>query len=132
LNDKSRQKLNECHPDLIRLFEAVEQAGYMFVVATGYRGKREQNRLHKEGKSQLAWPHSMHNKNPSLAVDVYPMSQSGSINWGDKDGFYMFGGFVLGVAFALGVELVWGGDWDSDHDTADQYFNDLGHFELLV
>ena len=74
-----------------------------------------------DGKNKL----SKHNYNPSKAIDLsfYP------IDWRDKEKFYWFGGIVLAIAGQLGVELVWGGDWDGDTDLHDQTLMDLVHFE---
>ena len=41
-----------------------------------------------------------------------------------------FGSFVRGVAYKMGVEIRWGGDWDGDFDLKDQTFMDLVHFEI--
>jgi hypothetical protein len=42
---------------------------------------------------------------------------------------YMFHGFVLGVAEALGLRVSGGLDWDGDRDLADSTFIDLPHFQ---
>ena len=44
--------------------------------------------------------------------------------------WYYFGGFVLGTAEEMGIDIRWGGDWDSDRDLDDQSFDDLPHFEV--
>ena len=43
--------------------------------------------------------------------------------------FYYFGGFVLGTAQEMGLDIRWGGDWDGDRSISDQSFDDLVHFE---
>ena len=30
----------------------------------------------------------------------------------------------------MGIDLIWGGDWDGDTDLNDNNFDDLVHFEL--
>ena len=52
------------------------------------------------------------------------------IDWNDKERFYFFAGYVKGIASQMGIELRWGGDWDSDNQLHDQTFMDLPHFEL--
>jgi peptidoglycan LD-endopeptidase CwlK len=46
--------------------------------------------------------------------------------------FYHFAGYVKARARALGIPLIWGGDWDNDGDFTDQRFDDLDHFELVA
>jgi len=38
---------------------------------------------------------------------------------------------VRGVTGKLGVELVWGGNWDRDQELGDSNFDDLPHFQLV-
>ena len=121
----SERRLAECHPSLQLLFNAVIKH-YDCVILCGHRGEREQNEAFADGKSQLKWPDSKHNKKPSLAVDVVPYP----VDWNDRHKLYHFAGFVIGAAWALGIKLRWGGDWDGDRDLSDQSFNDLVHFEL--
>lgn len=86
-----------------------------------------------EGRSKLQFPHSKHNKNPSLAADVVPwFPERPHIRWDDREAFYFFGGFVLGAAAKMGISVRWGGDWDRDEDLHDQSFFDLPHFELII
>ena len=76
-------------------------------------------------------PQSKYNKTPSLAADVVPwFKNSPHIRWEDREAFYCFGGFVLGVAAEMGLTIRWGGDWDRDEYLHDQSFFDLPHFEL--
>ena len=123
---RSRQRLTTCHTDLQILLEAVVQH-YDCTIIQGHRGEDFQNEAFETGKSKLPWPMSKHNKIPSLAVDVAPWP----IDWDDLNRFRVFGGFVLGVAATLGINIRWGGDWDGDWVFNDQRFNDLPHFELL-
>ena len=46
--------------------------------------------------------------------------------------WYYFGGFVLGTAEEMEIDVRWGGDWDSDRKLEDQTFHDLPHFEVRV
>lgn len=45
--------------------------------------------------------------------------------------WFMFGGFVKGIAQHMGIPIRWGGDWDGDNQMSDQKFDDLPHFELV-
>lgn len=122
---KSLDKLSTCHPDLQKLFQEVVKH-YDCTILCGYRSQKDQEQALKEGNSKLGWPNSPHNKSPSLAVDVVPCP----IDWNNTKAFYHFAGFVRATALQMGINLVWGGDWDSDFDLIDQKFNDLPHFEI--
>ena len=122
---KSQERLNTCDPRLVELFEIVVE-DFDCAVLEGYREKEAQNRAFDEGKSKLRFPEGNHNKYPSLAVDVAPYP----IDWEDRDRFHYFAGFVKGVASQLGLDIRWGGDWDSDTQTRDNNFDDLPHFEV--
>ena len=127
----SRDNLNSADKRLILVFQEVVKR-FDCSVISGRRGKAEQNRLFKIGKSKLTYPDSKHNPVPSLAVDVCPYyPDGGKIRWNDTKGFAYFAGYVLRTAEEMGVKLRWGGDWDMDFDTQDQDFNDLPHFEIV-
>jgi peptidoglycan L-alanyl-D-glutamate endopeptidase CwlK len=113
----SKNNLKGADPRLQKLFNEVIK-GYDCRVICSVRGKEEQNRLVKEGKSQLIFPKSKHNKTPSLAVDVIPYP----VDWNDIDRFIHFGGYVQGVADTLGIKITWGGNWKS--------FKDYPHYQL--
>jgi len=125
-SNRSLGNLSTCHEDIQTLFRKV----IVYVDCTilcGHRGKEEQNRLYNLGRSRVVYPNSNHNVYPSIAVDVAPYP----INWDDLARFYYFAGIVKGIAFEMGIELRFGGDWDGDLEVKDQNFNDLPHFELL-
>jgi len=123
---RSLANLDTCHEDLQKVFFEVVQH-FDCTVLCGHRGKQDQDQAYRTGKSQVRWPDGNHNKYPSNAVDVAPYP----IDWEDRERFVYFGGFVLGMANAMGIGLRWGGDWSQDHDLQDQTFHDLPHFELI-
>lgn len=123
----NREKLVELDPRLDILVREVAKI-LPVIILTGYRGIIEQNKAFESGKSLFKFPQSKHNKTPSFAVDLAPMP----LDWKDTKRFYYFGGFVLGIANRLGMSLIWGGDWDRDHDLNDQKLMDLVHFELML
>jgi len=125
-SERSRARLEQCHPDLQKVFNVVIQY-YDCTILQGHRQEAEQNELFEQGLSKLQWPHSKHNKMPSLAVDVTPYP----VDWDDTARHYYFAGLVLGIASMMGVKLRWGGNWDGDLEFKDQTFNDLVHFELV-
>lgn len=125
-SERSLDRLESCHPDLIKLFREVIRY-YDCTIIEGHRSSDRQDELFRQGQSKLVGGESKHNHLPSLAVDViaYP------IDWKDTTRAYNFGGYVKGVADLMGIKIRWGGDWDGDNDFKDQTFNDLVHFELI-
>tara|TARA_R100001594_G_scaffold77425_1_gene112041 strand:- start:2716 stop:3111 length:396 start_codon:yes stop_codon:yes gene_type:complete len=123
---RSAAKLSECDERLQKVFNEVVKH-FDCTVLEGRRSKERQDELYRTGKSKVQYPNSKHNVEPlSMACDVAPYP----IDWNDKSRFYFFGGFVLGIAKSMGIDLRWGGDWDSDMDINDQTFMDLPHFEV--
>ena len=122
---RSSGKLSECNPKLQKLFNEVVKH-FDCSILEGNRSEEKQNEYYDQGKSKVQYPNSMHNHEPSLAVDVAPYP----IDWNDKERFYFFAGFVKGIASQMDIGIRWGGDWDSDTDLHDQTFFDLPHFEL--
>jgi peptidoglycan LD-endopeptidase CwlK len=127
---KSSMKLDACHPLLQELFREVIKE-YDCAIVEGHRTRRRQNLLFKQGKSKVKWPDSKHNIMPPEAVDAAPHIKDVGIPWESPNQFYYFGGVVKAKAKELGIQIRWGGDWDGDNDVNDQWFNDLGHFELI-
>ena len=128
----SEEKLDTCHPDLVRLFREVIKTRDCTIL-DGHRGAEEQNEAFRKGYSRLAFPHSKHNSVPSMAIDVAPYFEcEPHIRWNDSESFYNFIGYVQRVADELGVKIRSGADWDMDYDFHDQTFFDLPHFELVA
>lgn len=119
----SRKRLGTCHPKLQLLFNEVIKH-WDCAILEGRRSLERQKELVARGASRTM--NSMHLREPSLAVDAAPYP----VDWNDHERFLAFGGFVLGVASQLGVDVVWGRDWDGDRDLRDQTFNDSPHFQL--
>jgi len=123
-SSRSTKNLHSCHDKLKYLFDNVIER-FDCTILEGHRTPEDQIRMFMDGKSKVR--HGKHNFTPSRAVDAAPYP----IQWNNLERFYLFGGFVMGVAAQLGVKIRWGGDWDGDKDTKDQSFNDLVHFELI-
>ena len=121
----SKKRLETCEKDLQLLFKEVVR-GFDCTIVCGHRGEEDQNEAYKRGNSKVKYPHGRHNANPSRAVDVAPYP----IDWTDRDRFNYFAGYVKGVASQMGLNIIWGGDWDNDTDLKDNGFDDLVHFEL--
>ena len=123
----SEERLSTCHFDLRRVFrEALKVMDHTIIC--GHRGKEEQDRAFREGKSKVRWPDGMHNRTPSLAVDVMPYP----VDWNDVERTFYFAGIVKGIAHCLGIPIRWGGDWNGDNRFRDERFRDLPHYELIT
>lgn len=125
-SERSKQRLATCDERLQRVFNEVIR-WHNCTVVCGHRNEEEQNEAYRTGHSNLLWPRSKHNAQPSLAVDVIPYP----VNWADRDRFVFFAGFVLGAARQMGIKLRWGGDWTMDGDLHNDSFVDMPHFELV-
>tara|TARA_Y100000310_G_scaffold255967_1_gene263641 strand:- start:209 stop:613 length:405 start_codon:yes stop_codon:yes gene_type:complete len=125
---KSRKNLETCDERLQQVFNEVVKA-YDCSVICGYRGEEDQNKAFKEGRSKVKYPKGRHNASPSKAVDVYPYP----ISMKNLDRMVHFGGYVLGIAKSMGIDLIWGRDWDSEwflNDRNKTTFKDFPHFEI--
>lgn len=113
---KSQEKLNTCHPDLIKLFEDVIQYRDCTILE-GHRTRERQEQLLIEGKTKTL--KSNHLYTPSLAVDVMPYP----IDWEDTEEQHKFATFVYSRAMVLGIKVRWGGNFKG--------FYDAPHWEII-
>lgn len=115
---KSLERLSECHEDLQRI--ANELIKEMDVtVLCGYRGKEEQEQAFINGNSKLRFPHSKHNRKPSLAVDIVPYP----IDWKDMKRFLDMCAAIERIADELKIKIILGRDFT---------FRDWPHIELAT
>ena len=97
-------------------------------IIEGLRSQERQNELVAQGKSKTKFGKHVQGK----AVDIAPYP----IDWDSRDDFHYLGGFVLGVASKMGIDIRWGGDWSDSslsknaRTTKDNNFDDLVHFEI--
>ena len=124
---KSRSKLEGIDARLVLLLEEVVKY-FDITVIEGKRSQERQNQLVKEGKSKTKFGKHVQ----GMAVDIAPYP----IDWNARDDFHYLGGFVLGIACKMGINIRWGGDWSSSslakeqRTTKDNNFDDLVHFEI--
>lgn len=88
-------------------------------VICGHRNEADQAEAVHIGTSDLLWPESRHNAEPSLAVDVVPYIAGLGIPWNedyDPAPWHMLAGAVQCKARELGIEIEWGGYWTSPVD----------------
>jgi hypothetical protein len=115
------------HPDLQRLLREVIK--YVNISVTcGHRGEAAQEAAFYSGASEVHWPDGMHNKLPSLAVDVAPYP----LDWHDEESFTLLAGIIKGIAFMLGIKIRLGIDWDGDMVVREHKFKDRPHIELVL
>jgi peptidoglycan L-alanyl-D-glutamate endopeptidase CwlK len=136
---RSQDRLDQCHPDLQVLANAVLKF-HDCTVITGHRDEAEQTRVFTEKLSTKQWPDSKHNSKPSIAIDLAPYRPNSNM-WEFKYSLY-FAGLVLGTADALLTSgamkhaVRWGGNWSTIRDNprgfADVSFYDGLHFELTL
>jgi len=121
LGKKSQERLRGVNSQLVNiLFELVKIMD--ITVIEGVRTQERQDKLVAEGKSKTKF--SKHITGQAVDLAPYP------IDWEDRDRFHYMGGMLRGIAKQMGVDVRWGGDWDSDGETKDNNFDDLVHIEL--
>ena len=123
---QSQAKLDTCIPELQEILnEAIKEID--FTVLCGHRGKAEQDEYFHTGRSKLSFPASMHNANPSNAVDIAPYP----IDWNNVARFAHLIGLVRGIARMKGYKIRVGCDWDMDGDITNHSFMDYPHIEFI-
>lgn len=114
----SKDRRDQCDVKLqCVLDEAIKH--YDFSVIWGFRDQPTQDRMFADGRSQLKWPYSKHNRKPARAFDVIPYPEGFAAS---DETFYKQATYILRSAATVGVRLIWGGHWPN--------LKDLAHFEL--
>jgi hypothetical protein len=124
---RSKERLRGVDAKLVNVLNEVVKY-FDISVIEGLRSQKRQDELVAEGKSKTKFGKHVLGK----AVDIAPYP----IDWQARDDFHLLGGFVLGIASQMGVNVRWGGDWSASslykgkRTTKDNSFDDLVHFEL--
>ncbi len=121
----STAQLHTCAPPLIEVFKAAIEHIDIKIIS-GHRSIARQQHLYEIGRSKKKGGDSVHNHTPSDGVDWAPYP----IDWNDLPRWYYYAGIIKAIGLSMGIDLRWGGDWDSDMILTDNKFNDLGHFEI--
>jgi hypothetical protein len=101
------------------------------IIVSGMRNAMEQDELYEKGYSKLKFPNSLHNTNPSRAVDVMIWNKDKPhIRWDDKNQTVYMMGYIQSIADRLGIKIRKGGDWNSDMIFNESFF-DGAHLELV-
>lgn len=106
---RSLKNIGQCHPDLQKIANELIKEMDVAVIC-GHRGEKEQNAAVARGTSKLRWPHSKHNKIPSLAMDVVPYP----VDWEARARFLEMRERIKKIAARLGIELRFI-SWDLPH-----------------
>lgn len=123
LSARSRARLIGVHPDLVQVVErAITVTTTDFSVVEGLRNIQTQRRYFQLGKSKTMNSRHLPHGPDQLghAVDLAPWID-GTISW-DEDHFAPVADAMKKSAYALGIDVEWGGDWAR--------FVDMPHFQL--
>ena len=96
---RSKQRLKGVDSRLISVLNEVVKY-FDITVIEGLRSQERQNELVAQGKSKTKFGKHVQGK----AVDIAPYP----IDWNARDDFHYLGGFVLGVASKMGIDVRWG------------------------
>ena len=112
------QKLTIAHPYLVNWFRTKKQAYPTLHISWAYRDPADQELAFQDGKTQLHFPNSAHNKVPSLALDLFSLTEDGIAAFP-----YPLYKKISDENKADRLSLIWGGDFksigDSDHFQVD-------------
>jgi hypothetical protein len=122
-------KLKQLDPRLVEVVEYLRDHRDLTVVCT-YRSPEDQLKAFNSGHSKVK-EGGKHNRMPALAVDLQPFPLPTKAQDLREELSYLAG---LAIAYGdlRGYSLRWGGDWDRDHSTSDNGFDDLFHLELVT
>ena len=118
---RSRERLKGVDSKLINVLNELIKMMDVTIIE-GLRSAERQKELLAKGATKVKYSKHMEGK----AVDLAPYP----IDWKDRDRFYYMGGMIRGIAKQMGIEIRFGGDWDSDGETKDNNFEDLVHIEI--
>ena len=118
---RSRERLKGVDVRLVNVLNELIKMMDVTIIE-GLRSAERQEELLAKGATKVKYSKHMEGK----AVDLPPYP----IDWEYRDGFYYMGGMIRGIAKQMGVNIRFGGDWDSDGDTKDNNFDDLVHIEI--
>ena len=119
---RSRERLKGVDSKLVNVLNELIKIMDVTIIE-GLRSKERQQELLAQGKTKTKYSKHITGK----AVDLAPYP----IDWNDREMFHYMGGMLRGLGKAMGVNIRWGGDWDSDGDVKDNGFDDLVHVELI-
>lgn len=104
------EKLTNVHPDLVRWCNILRNTHTDAHISCGYRGERDQEDDFNRRVSKAHYGQSAHNAEPSMAVDLFRLTQAGGASFD----LPWYTSVVAPIAEAAG--LIWGGSWKSIKD----------------
>lgn len=116
-------KISQTHPDLESWFSWIKFSHPEAHISWSYRGKEDQDRMVREGKSFLSYPASKHNSTKpdgtpqARALDLFQLINGKAvfdIEWYKK---------INEETKKSGFKLVWGGEFKK--------LKDFNHFEMV-
>lgn len=136
LSNKSLDRLKGVHPSLVFLVQSAMETQIMdFSVNEGVRTLDRQKELVSKGASKtMKSKHLVQPDGYGHAVDLYPYPiDMDAVNRNNAVEIVRFGvlaGIIKSLAWTHGIEIEWGGDFDSDGQTLDSTFFDAPHIQL--
>ena len=118
---RSRERLKGVDSRLVNILNELVKIMDVTIIE-GLRTKERQEELVSQGKSQTKF--SKHIEGRAVDLAPYP------VDWEDRERFHYMGGMIRGIVKQMGVNVRWGGDWDSDGEIKDNKFDDLVHVEI--
>ena len=118
---RSKERLKGVNAKLVNVLNQLIKIMDVTIIE-GLRTESRQNELVAQGKSKTKYSKHLEGR----AVDLAPYP----IDWEDRERFHYMGGMVRGIGKQMGVNIRWGGDWDSDGEVKDNGFDDLVHVEI--
>ena len=131
LGTRSKNNLKGVHPDLVKVVEkAIGLTTQDFTVIEGVRTTKRQQELYAQGRTapgnivtnvdgvKKKSNHQVKADRYGHAVDIVPYP----VDWDSISKFDNIAVAMKLAACELGVDIVWGGDWEN--------FRDYPHFEL--
>ena len=118
---RSRERLKGVDSRLVNILNELVKIMDVTIIE-GLRTKERQEELVAQGKSQTKF--SKHIEGRAVDLAPYP------VDWEDRERFHYMGGMIRGIGKQMGVNVRWGGDWDSDGEIKDNKFDDLVHVEI--
>jgi len=111
LGATSLARLKGVHPDLVKVVKrAIELTPMDFTVLEGLRSKERQQQLVAKGASKTMNSYHI----TGHAVDIAPLVD-GKVTW-DWKYYNLLAPIIKQAAKELGVNITWGGDWESFKD----------------
>ena len=118
---RSKERLKGVDSKLVNVLNELIKIMDVTIIE-GVRTAKRQEELLKKGATKVRYSKHMDGK----AVDLAPYP----VDWKARDRIHYMGGMIRGIGKQLGVNVRWGGDWDSDGEVKDNGFDDLVHVEI--